>query len=66
MSNTVLVCEPNIFEGIEHIERIENNHLSVPDHYHADKDNVDVGSQRFIMVDFINLKENEEKRLPVI
>lgn len=35
-------------------------HLSVPDHYHADKDNVDVGTQRFIMVDFINLKGNEK------
>ena len=34
-------------------------HLSVPDHYHADKDNVDVGSQRLVVVDFINLKGNE-------
>lgn len=34
-------------------------HLSVPDHYHPDKDNVDVGSQRLIVVDFINLKGNE-------
>lgn len=35
-------------------------YLSVPDHYHANKDNVDVSSQRLIVVDFINLKWNQQ------
>lgn len=35
-------------------------HLSVADHYHAHEDNVDVGSQRLVVVDFINLSGNGE------
>lgn len=35
-------------------------HLSVTNHDHADEDDVDVGSQGFIVVDFINLRGNEE------
>ena len=31
-------------------------YLSVPDHDHADKDNVDVGSQGVVVVDFIYLR----------
>ena len=30
-------------------------YLSVPDHDHAHKDNVDVGSQGVVVVDFIHL-----------
>lgn len=38
----------------------DNAHLSVPDHYHADKDYVDVSSQRLVVVNFINLKGSEK------
>lgn len=37
----------------------DNAHLSVPNHYHADKDYVDVSSQRFVVVNFVNLKGSE-------
>ncbi len=41
-------------------------HLSVPDHNHADEDNVDVGSQRFVVVDFIHLKGNQSQPLSLM
>lgn len=36
-------------------------HLSVADHYHSDQDNVDVGSQGFIVINFIHLKRKWRK-----
>lgn len=40
-------------------------HLSVPDHYHADKDNVDVCSQRFVMIDFVDLSREMKETASV-